>query len=139
MELTSWNYAMLAIAPFMRGKPMLRTWVALSAASFLSWHSTDLTAWIAIDAIAAAIVVSRPANLPQKLIGALFVCMVLFDLGFYLSPQADSGLFIAVCTAIGWLQWAVLAGWTGNDAWRRFSDWNSVGDRPPDTVERHIR
>ena len=139
MELTTWNYAMFAIAPFMRGMPMLRTWVALSAASFLAWHASDLVAWIAIDALAAAVVVSRPAGFPQKLIGALFVCMVLFDLGFYLSPQADSVLFIAVCTAIGWVQWAVLAGWTGHDAWRRYRDWDRASHSAPASVQGRIR
>ncbi len=139
MELTAWNYAMFAIAPLLRGRPMLRTWVALSAASFLAWHASDLVAWIAIDAIAAAIVVSRPSGLAQKLIGALFVCMVLFDLGFYLSPQADSALFIAVCTAIGWFQWVVLAGWTGHDAWRRYRDWDRASDRPPVAITGRIR
>jgi hypothetical protein len=139
MELTSWNYAMFAIAPLMRGRPMLRTWFALSAASFLAWHSTGLVAWIAIDAIAAAIVVSRPSGLAQKLIGALFVGMVLFDLGFYLSPQANSGLFIAVCTAIGWFQWAVLTGWIGHDLWRRYRNWDSPADSAPVAVQGRIR
>jgi hypothetical protein len=130
---------MFAIAPLMRGKPMLRTWVALSAASAAAWLVNDVIAFIAIDAIAAALIVARPAGLPQKLIGALFVCMVLFDLGFYLSPQADAGLFFSVLTVIGWFQWAVLAGWTGHDAWRRYSDWTGSVDRPPPAYQRHIR
>jgi len=130
---------MIALAPFMKGSPKTRTWLAMFGASVSGYFAPDLVWWIAIDAIAAAIVVARPAGLPQKLIGALFVCMVLFDLGFYLSPQADSALFIAVCTAIGWFQWAVLAGWTGHDAWRRYRDWDRASNSPPAIVQGRIR
>jgi hypothetical protein len=131
---------MLVIAPFMRGRPMLRTWAALLGASVATyWVQTPL-GYLAIDAVAAAIVVARPSGLAQKAIGALFVCMVLFDLGFYLSPviadflnqfgfrlseQADVELFRAVLTWIGWVQAAILAGWLGHDAWGRYRNWSN--------------
>lgn len=131
MELTSWNYAMFAIAPLMRSKPMLRTWLALSGASAAAWLVNDVTAFIAIDAVAAAIVIARPSGLPQKLIGALFVCMVLFDLGFYLSPQADGALFVSVLTFIGWVQWLILGAWAGHDLMGRYRNWSDAPYRPP--------
>jgi hypothetical protein len=116
---------MLVIAPFMRGRPMLRTWAALLGASVATyWVHTPL-GYLAIDAVAAALVVARPSGLAQKAIGALFVCMVLFDLGFYLSPQFNGELFRAILTGIGWVQWLILGAWAGHDTWGRYRNWSN--------------
>jgi hypothetical protein len=92
-------------------------------ASMATYVVHDAVGYLAIDAIAAAIVVARPAGLPQKAIGLLFVWMMMFDLGFLLSPHAGWDLFAALSTGIGWLQWCILAGWEGHDALRRYRDW----------------
>jgi hypothetical protein len=134
-----WKVAMICIAPFMRGRPMLRTWVALFAASVATYFVHTPLGYLVIDAVAASLIVARPSGLAQKAIGALFVSMVLFDLGFYLSPQADENLFRTVLTGIGWIQWLILGAWGGYDLLGRYRDWNSGVDRPPVAHQRRIR
>lgn len=130
---------MLAIAPLMRGNQMLRTWVAMFGASVLAWMVQDVVVYIAIDAICAAIIMARPSGLPQKTIGALFTLMVMFDLGFFLSPSADWSLFAGALSAVGWVQWAILVGWTGHDFWRDYRNWSNALDRPPPPIGGPIR
>lgn len=125
---------MLAIAPMMRGNQMLRTWVAMFGASVLAWVVQDVVAYIAIDAVCAAIIMARPSGLPQKAIGALFTLMVMFDLGFFLSPSADWSLFAGALSAVGWVQWAILVGWTGHDFWRDYRNGPNALDHPPPSV-----
>ena len=121
--MTEWKLAMLALAPLMRGHEMLRTWLAMFGASVAALLVQDVVAYIAIDAIAGAIVMARPSGLAQKAIGALFVLMVMFDLGFYLSPHADWGLFASALSAVGWVQWVILGAWSGHAAWGRYRGW----------------
>ena len=109
---------MLALLPFIRGKEMARTWAAMICASLATFIIHTPVGYMAIDAIAAAVIMARPAGLAQRLIGALFVLMLMFDLGFYLSAQSDPALFYAVLTGIGWVQWLILGAWTGHDFWR---------------------
>jgi hypothetical protein len=116
--MTEWKWAMLAIIPFLRGREMVRTWAVMFTASMATFVIHTPVGYMAIDAVAAALVMVRPAGLPQRLIGALFVGMLMFDLGFYLSPGADQVLFNGILTGIGWLQWAILGAWTGHDIWR---------------------
>lgn len=130
---------MLMLAPMMRGNQMLRTWVALFGASVATFFFTGVPAFVAIDAIAAALIIARPSGLAQKTIGALFVCMVLLDLGFYLSPQENVDLFRAILTGIGWFQWAVLLGWTGHDAWGRYCSWSGAPYSPPAALKGPVR
>ena len=130
---------MLMLSPFMRGHQMLRTWIAVMGASVATMFFHGAVAFIAIDAIAAAVVMARPTGLPQKVIGALFALMVMFDLGFYLSPSADWGLFSAVLTGIGWLQWLILAGWTGHGFWRDYRVWSDTANRPPAPYQRRVQ
>lgn len=138
-HLTAWKAAMLMLTPFMRGRQMLRAWVAMFGASVAAYFVRDPVAYIAIDAIAAALVMARPSGLPQRAIGALFVLMLMFDLGFYLSPQANPGLFYMVLMALGWGQWAILAGWTGHDAWRNYRGWADPVGNPSVAHERTVR
>lgn len=137
--MTEWKFAMLMLAPFMRGHQMMRTWAAVMGASVATFFVHDPIGFVAIDAIAAALVMARPNGLPQKAIGALFALMVMFDLGFYLSPSADWALFSSVLTGIGWVQWLILAGWTGHDAWRNYRGWSDATDRLPAAYQRRIR
>lgn len=110
---------------------MLRTWIAMFGASVAAYWVQDVVAYIAIDAICAALIMARPSGVAQKAIGALFVLMVMFDLGFYLSPQTDWGSFAGALTATGWVQWCILLGWTGHDAWGRYRNWANALDSPP--------
>jgi hypothetical protein len=130
---------MLMIAPLMRGHEMLRTWVAMFGASIGALLVQDVVAYIAMDAICAAIVMARPSGLAQKAIGALFVLMVMFDLGFFLSPRADWGLFASSLSLVGWTQWAILGAWAGHDAWGHYRSWSDAPDRIPAAYKGRVR
>lgn len=121
---------MLTLLPFLRGREMLRTWAVMFVASMATFVIHGPVGYMAIDALAAAAVMARPAGLAQRLIGALFVLMLMFDLGFYWSSRADGDLFRSILTGIGWLQWLILGAWTGHDFWRT----HRVGADTPDCV-----
>lgn len=134
-----WKLAMLALAPFLRGRQKLRTWAAMFGASVATYFIHDPVGYLAVDAIAAAVVVARPSGLAQKAIGGLFIWMMMFDLGFLLSPHAGWDLFVGLSTALGWFQWMILAGWEGHDAWRRYRDWAYPLHGAPPAYQRRIR
>lgn len=137
--MTEWKLAMLMIAPFMRGHEMLRTWLAMFGTSIGALLVQDVVAYIAIDAVCAAIVMARPSGLAQKAIGALFILMVMFDLGFFLSPRADWGMFANSLSVVGWVQWAILGVWAGHDVWGYYRGWSHAADRIPAGHKGHIR
>lgn len=116
--MTEWKWAMLALLPLLRGREMQRTWAVMFVASLATFVIHGPVAYMAIDALAAALIMVRPAGLAQRMIGALFVVMLMFDLGFYLSPGADGNLFRSILTGIGWVQWLILGVWTSHDLWR---------------------
>lgn len=137
--MTEWKLAMLMLSPFMRGRQMLRVWIVLMGASIAAHFANSITAFMAIDAVAAALVLARPAGLPQRLIGALFAWMLFMDLGFYLSAREGWGLFLEASSAAGWVQWAILGAWSGHDAWRNYRGWADAPYRPPSAYERRVR
>ena len=136
--MTSWDAAMLGLTPFMRGHQMMRTWLALMGASLSTFVVHDAVGYFLVDVTAAAIVMSRPSSIPQRLIGALFTLMALFDLGYVLSSQADWTLFTGALRWFGWAQWAVLAGWAGHDFLGRFVRWNGPADSASLARERRL-
>ena len=130
---------MAGILPFMRGHQMLRTWVALSGASVATFFVHDPVGFVAIDAIAAAVVVARPSGIAQKAIGVMFALMMVFDLVYALTPQKNYDLFLWSLTVVGWVQWAILAGWTGYDLWGRYFRWSDPAYGSPHPVKRRVR
>ena len=136
--ITSWDAAMLALLPLLRGHQMARTWAALGGASLATFFVHDPVGYIVIDAIAAALVLRDPAGLPQKAIARLFVLMIFFEIGFaFFSPRASWETFTAILTWIGWAQWAILAGWFGGERFRHYQTWDRAADRPPPAAQRH--
>ena len=129
---------MLGLSPFMRGRQMLRTWIVLMGASVATYVVHDPVSFMAIDAISAAAIMARPSGLPQRAIGALFTLMVLFDLGFYLSPQNGWGLYYSALSVVGWVQWAILAGWAGHDWFGRYRSWASPAGGLPAAYKRRV-
>lgn len=129
---------MLALTPFMRGHQMARTWLALMAASLSTFVVHDAVGYFLVDVTAAAIVMSRPSSIPQRLIGALFTLMALFDLGYVLSPQGDWTLFTSALRWVGWAQWAVLAGWAGYDFLGRYIRWSRPAGGASTAYQRRI-
>lgn len=126
--MSEWKVAMLFLIPMLRGREMLRTWTVMFVASLATFVIHGPVGYMGIDAVAAAFIMARPAGLAQRLIGALFVVMLMFDLGFYLSPGADGTLFRNILTGIGWVQWLILGAWTGHDAWRNNRGRAGIGD-----------
>lgn len=106
-----WFVAMAALLPLMTGKARLRVWCALVGASAASWIFPHIAAHIAIDILAGALVLKRPKGLAQKIIGFLFVAMILFSTGFLVSPQFNPDTLQTAMIVMGWMQWAVLLSW----------------------------
>lgn len=115
---TAWKITMLCLLPFMLigdRKAKLRTWGALFAAALAALAFPHVGVYIAIDLVAGAVVLSRPAGIEQKLIGLLFAGMAVFDIGFILGGQNDPDLYVRFLTILGWLQAAILAIWGAHD------------------------
>lgn len=106
-----WFIAMAALLPLMKGRARFRTWTALIAASCAAWIFPTIAAHIAIDILAGAVVLKRPKGLAQKIIGFLFVAMILFSTGYILSDQANPLTLQTAMIVMGWMQWAVLLSW----------------------------
>jgi hypothetical protein len=138
-HVTAWKAAMLMLLPFLRGRQKLRVWLALIGASVASHFINDLFAFILIDGLAAYAILRKPAGLAQKLIGALFLCMMMLDLGFLRSPQYDWGLFYQISSTLGWAQLLILGAWTGHDYLGRYRHWADATVHPPPAHERHSR
>ena len=101
-------------------KQKLRCWLALIANSYLSTLSTQVGYFIAIDLMAAAIVMSYPSSAWQRLIGLCFVTMGFVSIGTA-SGQIMSGLMgytnlaFDFFVALSWLQLATLFCWGSYD------------------------
>lgn len=123
--VTSWKLAMLLTGPLMVTRPKLRTWAAMMLASIAAWLVPygDAAAYLAIDLLAGGLVLVRPAGVPQRIVGALFAGMAMFDIGFLLSGETvGTAAYMAANIWAGWLQWAVLFIWGGHDAARYIAD-----------------
>lgn len=116
--MTDWKMAMMAISPLMLSHQKLRTWGAVIGSSLLaSVFPLTPPAYIAIDLLCGLLVLTRPAGTAQRAIGLLFAAMLIVDVGYCISPRADGGLlYYHVLSALGWLQWGVLAMWGARDA-----------------------
>lgn len=123
--MNAWYFAMIGILPLMWGGTKPRAWCAIMASSLLSLAVPfSPLGYLVTDLICGALVLARPAQLPQRAIGLLFTVMALLDLGYLLSPQLDGGLlFYRILFGLGWVQLAILAAWgaydTGKTAGRR--------------------
>lgn len=128
--MSEWKLAMLAALPFMGRGAKLRTWLALMGASFaaMAFPPLSVGAYIAIDTAAGAIVLAKPAGEVQRIIGRLFIVMVMFHLGFLISrafaPVEGAELFYYQANAAtGWLQFLCLIGWGLWDAGKALADY----------------
>lgn len=137
--MNGWDAAMIALAPFLRGHQMQRTWLAVIGASVATFFVHDPLGFILIDVAAAVIVMAAPSSKPQKMIGAVFCLMIIFELAFMLTPRNNWDLFVNSLMALGWVQVAILAGWTGHDHFRRYLRWSDPGSGPPAGVQRRVR
>lgn len=118
--MTPWQLAMAALIPLMFGGAKARVWLVLLASSLVGnlwWHP----GWFMVVALlAAAVVLVPPKALGQRAIGGIFGAMALFDIGYLLSPQQGSEMYLAVLIALGWAQWFILLWWGLHDAWQYY-------------------
>lgn len=119
---------MLLTLPLMAAGPKLRVWLAMLGASIAALLLPALpigapppigtiAAYIAIDFIAACIVLKSPAGWVQRAIGGLFAGMLFFHIGFFVASDGSNVVaYVDKLTAIGWVQWACLFAWGLFDA-----------------------
>jgi hypothetical protein len=103
-----------------------RTWAVLFGAGMAAYLLPALqiqgqppfwvaAAYVAID-IAAGIAVLRPkpAGCAQRTIGALFACMAVFDIVFFISSNGlNVPYYVDALRAAGWVQFVCLFLWGG--------------------------
>ena len=109
--MSDWKLAMICLLPLVLSPAKLRTWGALLGASLAAMFVPFLGAFVAIDLIAAALVLKHPTNCAMRAIGALFVGMVFFELGFLFSSGNQNELLMASLQVMGWMQFAILLSW----------------------------
>lgn len=117
---------MLCIVPLMWGGAKPRAWAAVMASSVLAFMvgALDPRAYLLIDLVCGALVLARPAGCFQRAIGGLFAMMLLFDVGYIISPKLDGGMqYYTGLAALGWLQFALLAVWGAHDTGRLVVRW----------------
>ena len=109
---------MLVILPLMSRAPKVRAWLAVMLSSILAFlFPLSPEAYLAIDFGCGALVLAKPAGIPQKIIGMVFAIMALIDAGYLVSPQLDHGiLYYWIMLVLGWAQFAILAAWGSHDA-----------------------
>ena len=146
---------MLLLLPFLlRSNQKLRTWGALMAASLTSWLAWDLYSFLAIDIAAnlvgAWLVMKHPKTDWQRWIGALFLVMALYSIGFsvvvygsafgYFSdvlPEAE--ILRSRLSELGWAQLALLIGWGAYDLLGRYWPGSRSLLRRSSVSDRRIR
>lgn len=145
-----WFVAMIFAIPLLwfsgaRG-PKLRTWGAMFSASAVAWllwlAGVPVPApgvYLGIDLLAGAIVLKTPRGLPQRAIGLMFVGLALYDVGFILSKQNSTALYMWSLAAIGWLQFACLWGWGLYDTIRLTSGGPWIDRGVAATIARRVR
>ena len=131
-----WHIAMLCIAPLMLGREKTRVWMVMLCASIATYVAWGPVWFMAIDLIAASVVLAKPRGLAQRAIGGVFAAMVLHSLGFFLSPQDGSAQYVTALSALGWVQWLILAIWGLVDGWRNIGSWFGAYERLSDLVAR---
>lgn len=123
--LTPWKLAFYAILPMMGFGSKLRVWAALMLGSIAAYVAQTVEAYILIDLLTAAVVLSRPAGEWQKAIGSISVFSGIVGLFFWISVkffagQGEPERLAMMLNQIGWVQFAILGAWGGNDILRRY-------------------
>lgn len=119
---------MVSALPFMGAGPKLRVWLAMFGASLAALlvpplpigapaPASTIAAYMAMDFIAACIVLREPASAAQRVIGALFAGMLCYHIGFFITNDGSNVVaYTDTLSAIGWAQWACLLLWGAYDA-----------------------
>ena len=107
----NWQLARAALVVF-------ANWVAGTVFAL----ATDITdGWwfsLAIDAVAAAVILYRLSNQWQVALGLTYCLQIVMHLASGLLNSADAWHYYSALTAIAWLQLLLIGGWSG-DVWLR--------------------
>lgn len=118
--MTDWKIAMLLAIPLMRGLPMWRTWTAMFGAAIAALFMPFAAGYLALDLLAGALVLRRPAGGEQKAIGLLFAGMAIADIGYICAGEGTPHAYAAMLSFFGWGQFSILVAWGLHDRWRHY-------------------
>lgn len=148
---TSWVQVMLCIVPLLlvssssgagrrawwRGtEPKLRAWFAMLFASLAAYAMQPVegqmpfVAYACIDLLAGLAVLSSPSGLYSRLIGALFLVMLIVEGGAGIGGSDGTGFYQSTMLFLGWVMWAILLGWGAHDAGKSLAAWFGGHSRP---------
>lgn len=118
-----WCAVMACAAPFlMWTEPKRRTWLALllSGLASLVIPAHWVGGYMLVDLAAGYAIIRHPAGWVQKCIGAMFLMMVAFHVGYLMGeafgPALNPQYYGSAVRAIGWMQTALLFSWGLSDA-----------------------
>lgn len=134
--MTVWQISVLCLLPLIlcqraagAGWPFhkMRVMVVLLLAGYVSHLVTPkigyppVLYYAVIDSLAGAATIARPAGIAQKAIGVCFAGMIFYHAGFagamwWYGPDVNSAPYYDFQGDVGWLQFAILAGWGGWDS-----------------------
>lgn len=126
-----------------------RTWAVMMATGVAAFALPSLqiggqppfwvaAAYVAID-LFAGLAISRPKPIgcAQRTIGALFACMAIFDIVFFISSNGlNVGYYVDALRAAGWLQFVCLFMWGGWNVGKAYL--GDVGDNRPARANQRI-
>ena len=127
-SIALWLVALLATALFLRGAAMWRVWLCLALSCAAGWMAhfwfaaitglPDVAAFILIDFIAAMVVLRNPRGPMQDAIGWLFCSMMTVNIAFVWTGQGNPQFAGEWNRALGWVQVALLLGWSLDGRYR---------------------
>ena len=139
MTYTLWHVLLalsISIPIGLRNVRMARVWLVFAGATLAAWAYQSIPFYIAVDLIAAAIVLARPRCVWQKAIGIVILTMATLGLGFmtsevaaawdYVSAKPNRAALWDVYMWLSYFELAVFFLWGGHDAMGRFVS-NSSG------------
>lgn len=122
-SMALWCWLMLCAAPFlMWTEPKRRTWLALfmSGLAALVIPSHVIGGYMLVDLAAGYAIIRHPAGWQQKGIGAMFLAMVTFHIGYLMASIEGRVLnpqfYGSAVRGIGWGQTLLLISWGLADA-----------------------
>ena len=104
----------------------LRVWAAMVGACVAAYAFPNVWFYLAIDIVAAAVIMTHPKTLPQRAIGLCYIGMILLTSGFILRNLFGVQIFLSAAEEptvlksahdfLSWLAVAILFAWGAGNA-----------------------
>ena len=152
MTYTLWHVLLalsISIPIGLRNVRMARVWLVFAGATLAAWAYQSIPFYIAVDLIAAAIVLAKPRCVWQKGIGVVILTMATLGIGFmvsefvsakgYISSTPNRAALWDVYMWLSYIELLIFFLWGGHDSMVRFSDyragrnWSILVDKDRDT------